>query len=311
MSKMEVDKRVQGVILTVAFSLGVLGNIPVIASICTKRSLLKSNYYYVILHLAICDLFYLLFFIPEIYYIFSASPSIDSRSYLICNTLRPVQAVVSTTGANFLVIISILRYRVTLHPLEPAVRRRTLNIILTIVCAVAIICIIPYVIVLRFDEKSGCNEKWPTQSLNIAYTIFLSVIQFFLPVAFLSITYFKIGKEIFTRNNRIILMDARNQMQQQSTTSLHQHIKNKNVKPLFASFTIIACFIVSGFPMQLMWIICMSTSKEIPSYASLISALHIFGTAAINPYVYGALDKKVFSLFQHCQRKVKRQRALY
>ena len=302
---MEVDERVQGAVLTVVVSLGVLGNIPVIASICRKRSLLKSNYYYVILHLAICDLFYLLFYIPKIYSIFNASPSIASSSYLLCKTLEPAQTVFSTTGANFLVIISILRYRVTLHPLEPTVRRRTLNITLTIVCVVAIICVIPYAMVLRFDEISGCNEKWPKQSLNIAYTIFLSAIQFFLPVAFLSIIYFKIGKEVFTRNNRIILMDARYQMQQESTTGLHQHHKTKNVKPLLVSFTIVACFIVSGFPLQLMWIICMSASKKMPSYSSLITALHIFGTAVINPLVYGALDKKAFSFFEHCRKKVK------
>ena len=299
---MEVDERVQGAVLTVVVSLGVLGNIPIIASICRKRSLLKSNYYYIILHLAICDLFYLLFFIPKIYSIFHASPSIASSSYLVCKTLRPAQTVVFTAGVNFLVIISILRYRAIVHPLEPALSRRTLHIISTIVYVLATICIIPYVMVLRFDEMSGCNEKWPKHSLNIAYTIFLSIIQFFLPVAFLSVIYFKIGKEIFTRNNRVILMDARNQMQRQSTTSPHQRLKTKNAKPLLVSFTIVACFIVSGFPLQLMWIICMSASKKIPSYASLISALHTFGTAAINPYVYGALDKKVFSLFQHLRK---------
>ena len=302
---MEVEKRVKGAVLTVIVFLGVLENISVIAFICRKRSRLKSSYYYIIFHLAICDLIYLLFFIPEIYSIFNASPFIASSSYLLCKTLRPVQTAVSTMGANFLVIISILRYRVTLHPLEPAVRRRTLNIILTIVCVVAIICVIPLVMVLRFDEISGCNEKWPTQSLNIAYTIFLSVIQFFLPVALLSIVYFKIGKELLARKNSLILMDARNQIQQQSTTGLHQRLKTKNAKPLLVSFTIVACFIVSGFPIHLTWIICISASKEIPSYSSLLDALYIFGTAVINPYVYGALDKKVFSLFQHCQKKVK------
>ena len=302
---MEVDERVQGAVLTVAVSLGVLGNIPIIASICRKRSLLKSNYYYIILHLAICDLFYLLFFIPEIYSIFHASPSIASSSYLLCKTLRPAQTVVFTAGANFLVIISILRYRAIVHPLEPAVRRWTLKIISTIVYVLATICIIPYIIVLKLDEMSVCNEKWPTHSLNIAYTIFLSVIQFFLPVAFLSIIYFKIGKEIFTRNNRVILMDARNQMQRQSTTSPHQDIKTKNTKSLLVSFIIVACFIVSGFPIQLTWIICITASKEIPRYSTLLNALHIFGTAVINPYVYGALDKKVLSLFQHCRKKVK------
>jgi hypothetical protein len=295
---MEVNGRVMGSISTLAVSLGVIGNIPVIVSICRKRSLLKSNHYYIVFHLAICDLFYLLLFIQNIYTMFSARTSIASSSYLLCKTLGPAQTAICTAGANFLVVISILRYRATVHPLEPAVRRRTLKITSTLVYVLAIICVIPYVVVLRFDEISGCKEEWSKPSLNIAYTIFLSLVQYFLPVALLSIIYLKIGKEVLTRNSRLALMDARNQ--------IGQHLKANNSKPLFVCFTIVMCFIVSGLPAQLMWIICMSASKELPSYHLLLYALYIFGTAAINPYVYGALDKKVFSLFQNCQKKRKK-----
>ena len=305
---MEVDEKVQGALLTVAVFLGVVGNIPIIACICQRRSLLKNNHYYIILHLAICDLFYLLLFIPDIYSIFNTSPFIASSSYFLCKTLWPAHTVVFIAGANFLLIISILRYRATIQPLEPAISRTTLKIISTIVYVLGTICIIPYVMVLRFDEMSGCYEEWPKQSFNTAYTIFLSVVQFFLPVAFLAIIYFKIGKEIFTRNNRIGLMDARNHIQQQSTATPHQHVTIKNAKPLFVSFIIVACFIVCGFPSQMLWIICVSASKDIPGYSSLLDALHIFGTAAINPYVYGALDKKVFSLFHHFRKKKGRKK---
>ena len=255
---MEVDEREQGALLTVAVSLGVFGSIPIIASICRRRSLLKDNFYYIILHLAICDLFYLLLFIPDIYSIFNVSPSTASSSYLLCKTLWPSHTAVFTAGANFLVIICILRYRATIQPLTPAVSRTKLKMISTIVYVFAIICIIPYVMVLRFDVMSGCNEEWPTQSLHIAYTTFLLVIQFFLPVAFLSIIYSKIGKEVLTRNNRIGLMYARYQIQQQNTDTPHQHLKIKSAKQLLACFTTVACFIVSGFPAQMLWIVFVS-----------------------------------------------------
>ena len=298
---MVADAALQGVILTVAVCLGILGNIPVIVSICQKRSLLKSNHYYLILHLAICDFFYLIFFIPDIISIFRVSPSIASSSYLLCKTSGPVHTTVFTAGANFLVIISILRYRATVYPFKPAVSRRTLKISSTAVYLFAIICSIPHMLVLRFDEISGCSIKWPMQSLNIAYTLFLSGIQYFIPVAFLSIIYYKIGKVILTRNNRNQSMDARNQIRQQNTPTSHERLKN--VKPLFVCFTIVVCFTVFGFPAQVLWIIFVSASKEIPSYFLLLHALYIFGTAAINPYVYGALDKKVLSLFKHCKKR--------
>ena len=252
---------------------------------------IKSNHYCLILHLAICDFFYLIFFIPDIISIFRVSPSIASSSYLLCKTLWPIHTTVFTAGANFLLIISILRYRATVYPLKPAVCRRTLKISSIAVYLFAIFCSIPHMLVIRFDEITGCAIKWPMQSLNIAYTLFLSGIQYFIPVAFLSTMYYKIGKVILIRNNRNQSMDGRNQIRQR-----------KSVKPLFVCFTIVVCFTVFGFPAQILWIILLS-SKEIPSYFSLLHALYIFGTAAINPYVYGALDKKVLSLLKHCRKR--------
>ena len=260
---MVADTSLQGAILTVAVSLGVLGNIPIIVSICQKRSLLKSNHYYLILHLAICDFFYLIFFIPDIISIFRASPSIASSSYILCKTLWPVHTTVFTAGANFL-IISILRYRATVYPFKPAVSRRTLKISSTAVYVFAISCSIPHMLVLRFDEISGCSMKWPMQSLNITYTLFLSGIQYFIPVAFLSIIHYKIGKVISTRNKRNQSMDARNKIRHQNTPTSHERLKS--VKTLFVCFTIVLCFTVFGFPAQILWIIFVSASKEIPSY---------------------------------------------
>jgi hypothetical protein len=40
----------------VVLVVGILGNILVIISILRQKKLLKNNYYFVVLHLAICDL---------------------------------------------------------------------------------------------------------------------------------------------------------------------------------------------------------------------------------------------------------------
>ncbi|XP_028395712.1 neuropeptide FF receptor 2-like [Dendronephthya gigantea] len=299
---MAVDPQLQGTVLLIAVSLGVLGNIPVVVSISLQRSLLKNNHYYLLLHLAICDLCTLLFFIPDVYSMFTANPSITTTSHLLCKIWGPAHTAVFTAGANFLVVISALRYRAILHPFKLPVTRRTLNFAAVCVHMFAIICILPYAMVLTFHEEDGCSKKWPSESLSLAYTWFLACVQFFLPVIILSFIYYKIGQEILIRNKTISRMDARNQIPEEHSSEFRHRQKIRNAKPLFVSFVIVLSFIVSGFPSQVLWIAFTSASKKIPSYAFLFNAIYIFGTSVINPFVYGALDKKIFSLFKQCRK---------
>jgi hypothetical protein len=296
---MAVDAQLQGAVCMFTVSLGILGNIPVILSIFRKRSLLKNNHYYLILHLAICDFLYLSLFTPVIYSTLNGSPMITSSSYLLCKIWWPAHTVVFTAGGHFLVLISILRYRAIVHPLEPAVRRSTLKILSTLVYVLAIIYIIPYVLVLELN--GSCEEEWPVESLSIVYTVFLTGIQYFIPVAFLSIIYYKICTRLIARNNTMKTMDARNQTGQEisKTSTLFKDIRN--IKTFLVSFTIVACFTVSACPMQVMWIVAASSSS--PSIPLGYYALTMFGTSVINPYVYGALDMKVFSFFKPCRKR--------
>lgn len=301
--------QLQGILFTVAVVLGVLGNFPVIVSIFQQRSLLKSSYYYLILHLAICDFLSLLFIIPDIYSIFSVSPPITSWSYPLCKVYRALHTIAFTAGANFLVLISALRYRAIVHPFKAPVRRRNLKLMSSVVYVWSIISMIPYVLVLRYDENMGfCYEEWPAQSYNIAYTISLTFVQYFIPVGCVSVMYFKIGKELLTRNEVFNSLDARNQSRQPSIrNNMRQHYKIRDLKPLLVSFVIVACFTISGLPSQALWIAFVASPENPtasnPDNVHFCHALYVFGTYVINPFVYGALDKKVFSLFKKCRKK--------
>jgi hypothetical protein len=292
---------IQGTILTLAVTLGVLGNIPVIASIGQQRRLLKNNHYYLILHLAICDLFFLLFFTPSIYSIFTANPS---KTFL-CRIWLPTHTMFFTAGANFLVLISLCRYRAIVHPLKPAVSGKVLKALSTFVYVLAMICVVPQMLVLRFDETFGCYEEWTMESLNITYTIFLTSVQYFIPVVFLSVMYFTICRKLLTHNNKLRLMNTQiGQGNTRRRLTLFQRLTFRNAKTFYVSFIIVICFVVSACPAQVIWLVSVIGSKELPSYMRWFEAVYIFGTCAINPYVYGAFDKKVFSLFiKHCRRR--------
>ena len=112
-----------------------------------------------------------------------------------------------------------VRYRAIVQPFKLAVSRRTLKILSSIVYVYAIISTIPFVLVLKFDETSGCTEEWPFNSLNIAYTIFLACVQYFIPALLLSVLYFKICKTIVTQNKTMIAMNISSKLRQQNNGS--------------------------------------------------------------------------------------------
>lgn len=297
-------------VMTFGISVGVLGNLAVIISICGTRKLLGSNYYYLLLHLAICDLFNLILFYTEIVYnMFNGTPSITAHSYILCKMWQPIHTVFFTAGANFLIVISMVRYRAIVQPFKLAMSRRTLKILSTLVYGSAMICVIPHVLVLKFDEIAGCVEEWPLYSLNISYTIFLACVQYFIPAVTLSIIYFKICRKLMTQNRKKQFMNAHNQLRQQNekAPTWYQSLTLRNKKTFLVSFVIVACFIVSAGGMQVVFIVYSIKSKELSSYEMWLQGFYILGTLVLNPCVYGALDSKVFSTFTHFRKKTRNE----
>ena len=303
-------KHLESVVLMLAVTFGVVGNIHVIVSIYRKRSLLKNNHYYLVFHLAVCDLFYLLLFTPTIYSNFTANQPLSSYSNVFCKISSPVHTLFLIAGVYFMVLISVIRYYAILHPLKPAVNRRTLKILSTFIYIFATVCCIPILLVLKFDryKNQNCDEDWPTESLNIVYTVFLASIQYFIPVFFLFAIYIKICKKLVTQNRKINITNGRNMTseaeREKAPSTWFQAVKLGNTKSFVVCFTIVICFMISGFPIQVAWIVYVAGSHgSLPTYYFWFEALYLFGTCAINPFVYGALDKKVFCAFKHCQRK--------
>ena len=111
-------------------------------------------------------------YIENVYNILSANPSLAVYSDILCKISWPTHTVIFTAGANILIVISMVRYRAIVQPFKLAMSRRTVKVLSIFVYVFATICIIPFVLVLKFDETSGCTEDWPLNSLNIAYRLY-------------------------------------------------------------------------------------------------------------------------------------------
>ena len=275
---------------------GFLGNILVILCIY-RKGLWKNNYYYLVLHLAICDLLNLLGAVQDTYGEFmgrfwSTSPAICKLSYF--------HGIFFTAGVYFMVLISLSRYRAVFYPLRPAIPRWKLHLAAAVLYVVSVLFVSPVFVVLTSSPDGGCLEMWPSATWNVVYTLFLSSVYFFVPALFLGVVYWKIccelirqGEKIKSMTDRLISSEAERSMWWFQKIALH-----RNARTFLICFIIFVCFLVCGTPQQIMFFFSVCGAVDFGTYYIWLTIMYYFGVTAINPFIYGALDKKLFNFKQ-------------
>ena len=302
---MAAPNYVSAVFLALTQLFGVLGNILVIYSIVSQRSLLKSNYYFLVLHLAFGDLMVLLLNSYDTYEaLYPNSPFI--RSFALCKVWQPTIIVFFNAGVFMIVVIAIFRCRAVLHPLKPAVSRSKLRVVVGVVYFCAIASLIPFVLVLKFTDV--CFEEWPNPTLNIIYTLFLTTVQYFLPVLILFILYYKICKALRIQSKNILSLNATSAATSEENngrqTSLQKIKHNRNVRTFIRSASIVVLFAITSLPSNIPWLLfACGATVQIQTWTYIVN---LFGVNAVNPYIYGVSDKNLRSAYKRNWKKVKR-----
>jgi hypothetical protein len=95
-----------------------------------------------------------------------------------------------------MLIISVLRYRATVHPLKPDVSRRKLKV----VCGL-VVYIVGFIAGYATDLPV-CLMQWNDVAIvyeKVFYGYFISCFYFF-PTIFMAVVYYKIGRELIKQN---------------------------------------------------------------------------------------------------------------
>ena len=280
---------------TAVIVFGILGNSLVIISILKqKRNVLKNNYYFLVLHLAICDLAVLIIYLYEAVELQWLKEPLSSHSpMIICHGI--VIAVVSQlAGVGMMLIISLLRYRATVHPLKPAISRRKLKVVCGLVYLVGLI--------------AGGGARFPrcfrkSNVMNVAYLKFYYayIIFFvkFVPTIFMAVVYYKIARAL--REQRKYMKTV---MHERNFTIL-KYIRNR--RTFLVSLSIVLCYGIAHIPVSvwLMWYIVGENHLQMRyvwvRYFAYV--LRIAGSHAINPLIYGILDKKLLKFWKCCRKE--------
>ena len=270
---------------------GILGNILVIISIVRQKQLLKKNYYFLVLHLAICDLVALfLWLLDRIEIEWVDRPLyLDSTIYCTFSTLSYNIGFIG--GVFVMVIISVFRYRATIHPFKTAIKKRKL----------IIACSFVYVVSLTY----GCAvliHKCYVHSWNTTFSKFTEgfalLFVYLTPTIFMSVAYYKIGRA---------LRRAKENTKRLGSDAVRRKRQIRDRRLFLVCLSTVLCYAVGRLAdsVRIIWLIA-GENDLLYRYDGILGfafVLDIVCTHSANPLIYGVLDKKLLKLFKVLKRK--------
>ena len=261
---------------------GILGNSLVIVSILRQKKLLKNNYYFFVLHLAICDLAYL---VGEFVSVLNRD-----RSVVNCVVLKMKYAFLDA-GIYMMLIISMLRYQSTVHPLRPGFSRRKFKLVSGFGYIFGLI--VGYGASLPRCLLKGSEVE--TFYGNVYY-IYVVICFFLFPTVFMAVVYHRIGRALIKQNKHM-----KNSFQ--SNAARIRYVGNR--RRFLVCLVTVLCYGVGTLP-NCVWIIWrIATGQNLPMkwLKDFGSVLRVAGSNSVNPLIYGILDKKLVKFWKRRQRE--------
>ena len=288
------------------FVFGIIGNILVILSILRqKKNLLKNNYYFLVLHLAICDLAVLIIYLFGVVEFYWLEEPLLFHAYMITCLGNTISEAFQLTGVGIMLIISLLRYRAAVHPLKPAISRRKLKVVCGLVYLVGFIVAGGLGLPLCFMKSNvALHAFW---KFCCAFFIFFV---YFVPTIFMAVVYCKIGRSLIKQNKymKIVCSNVMRQREPDSSFNILRYIRNR--RTFFVCLGTVLCYGVAHIPMSvvLMWDI-IGEYRLLMKFGWVVwiaNISRIAGSHSANPFIYGILDKKMLTFWKCCCKKKRR-----
>ena len=281
---------------------GILGNILVIISILRQKNMLKNHYYFLVLQLSICDLGPLIIYLLDHINLYFLERPYLNISKFYCLGYHVIY-LFQTAGVGMMLAISVLRYRATVHPLNPTISRCKLKFVCGLVYIVGFIAsygpALPKCFILRND-------------LKIVYTKYLSgylIICFLLcPTIFMAVVYFKIGRALINQNKYIKSLCANPALRGMApNSSFNVAIFFRTRKTFIICLLTVLCFAAGNVLLTVRFILVIGGEFRLLMKHSWIAwgsdVLKVAGTNSVNPLIYGILDKKLLKFWKLCHKK--------
>ena len=294
---------------TVVLVFGILGNILVTLSILRqkKSAALKNNYYFLVLHLAICDLAVLVIYLYITVEPHRLEEPLSVHFPIITCHVYAIADAFQFVGAGMMLTISLLRYRATVHPLKPAISRRKLKLVSGLMYLVGLIAACA-------THLPECHIKSTVvyfAYLKFCYAFWIFFV-YFVPTIFMAVVYYKIALSLIKQNEYIkrVSSNPKRGREYDSSFNIMRYIRNR--RTFLVCLSTVLCYGIAHIPMAVwcMWRIAGENHLLLKyvwvKYSAIV--LKMAGSHSLNPLIYGILDKKLLTFWKcSCEKKWKTQ----
>ena len=289
----------------VVLVVGILGNILVTISILRQKQVLKNNYYFFVLHLAICDLGALIIFLLDHINWYFVEYRLVTDSTKRCVFFN-IYLVFRVAGVGMMLMISVLRYRATVHPLKPDVSRRKLKVVCGLVYIVSFIAGYATNLALCF------RMQWNDVAIvyDKVFDGYVISCFYFFPTLFMAAVYYKIGRALIKHNRYMknICSNPGRRSAPGSSSNILKFIRNRRI--FLVCLITVLCYAIGNIPMTVHLILKIAEEYNLlMKYVWLLylaRVLRVAGSHSVNPLIYGTLDKKLLPFWKLCRKKKQR-----
>ncbi|XP_039301466.1 neuropeptide SIFamide receptor [Nilaparvata lugens] len=273
------------------FCVGVVGNFAVVAVVCrSPRMRTPTNLF--IANLACADLLVNIICLP--FTLISNIMTAWTMGWLVCKTIPYMQGVSVNASINTLVAISFERWLAICYPMRWQMTSRVCKLVILLIWLFSLTITLPWALFFQLrpmgdgSSMQTCLETWPTPySENVYFVLANLVMCYLLPLALISICYFRIWRRVCCRK-----MPGEVQMYQELI--IHRS-KVKVIKMLFIVIVLFAC---SWLPLYVIFTRLKLGGDlqpwEEPLVYNLLPLAQWLGASnsCINPVLYAFFNKK-------------------
>lgn len=301
----------------------------------TRKMRTASNF--LVLNLAICDLV-----TPLISIVFDFVLEENNYEWIyggaMCKVLWPAQTYFTCASSLTLAAISLDRYRIIMHPFKIRLSMRQICILICLVHVFSLVAVTPYGYVLALTNGS-CEENWPKFTYRQAYTFFLFLVQYGLPLIFMIVMYTLAVRALCntsarTRANsisansaRFIVKKLKSDVKKRKTqrvlrsNSVFKRLgvlrtrsiwSTPNAKATKMFMVVVVVFAIFMFPNQVVWLWAdFGGGINSPNFTklSIICWLFTYTNCVVNPVIFGVFSKdfrkgfkRIFKSIICCER---------
>lgn len=278
---------------------GIAGNALVIHVISTQRRF-KTDYYYLVYHLAVSDLIVLFTFTDQTLYLWLPSQPLLTTS-VMCKLYYVVQVVFYTSGVVFLLSIGLVRYRGIVHPFKVKFTRSQLRCVVMAGYLGSLLVSVPYS--MSFQNKDNrCVLTHKRYYYNAVMTVLTFFVNFLAPVVALHVLYLKIVYQLWLQQQTFVgdqLPRTASRGNNMRCSNEAQAKQRRFSRAVFVSVVVVVLFSLSSAPFEILWLVDVVGKAEIARVPhSWVFLIKLFGTCAANAFIYGAADSGLKQSFR-------------